>query len=72
MASVARLDYSRDLNTKLVIQVNCSKHSINETQVIEQRIFSFSIKEQLLVMLQNVNEVEQKSAPASQRGLVYV
>ena len=28
-----------------LIQVYCSKHSISETQVMEQRIFSFSIKE---------------------------
>ena len=26
---------------------------------MEQRIFSFGIKEQLIVILQNVNEVEQ-------------
>ena len=38
-----------------IIQVNLSKHSISETQVMEQRILSFGIKEQLLVMLQNVN-----------------
>ena len=47
------------------MQVNRSKHSINETQVLEQRIFSFDIKEQLMVILQNVNDVEKKSAPAS-------
>ena len=46
----------------ILIQVNRSKHSINETQVLEQRVFSFGIKEQLLVRLQN----EQKSAPALQ------
>ena len=43
----------------VVIQVNRSKHSINETQVMEQRKFSFGIKEQLMVILQNVNDVEQ-------------
>ena len=43
----------------VLIQVNRSKHSISETQVMEQRIFSFGIKEQLIVILQNVNEVEQ-------------
>ena len=32
---------------------------ISETQVIEQRIFSFGIKEQLMVMLQNVNDVNK-------------
>ena len=48
------------------------QHSISETQVMEQRILSFSIKEQLLVMLQNVNDVEQKSAPTFQRRLAYV
>ena len=31
--------------------------------VVEQRIFSFGIKEQLMLVLQNVNAVEQKSAP---------
>ena len=55
-----------------LIQVNRSKHSISETQVMEQRIFSFGIKEQLMLVLQNVNEVEQKIAPALQRRLVYV
>ena len=54
-----------------VIQVYGSKHSIKETQVMEQCIFSFGIKEQLLVMLQNVNDVEQKSAPALQWRLAY-
>ena len=53
----------------ILIQVNRSKHSINETQVLEQRVFSFGIKEQLLVRLQNVDYVEQKSAPALQRRL---
>ena len=38
---------------------------------MKQRIFSFSVKEQLIVMLQNVNNVEQKSAPALQRRLAY-
>ena len=57
---------------KKLIQVNHSKHSVSETLVMEQRIFSFGIKEQLLVMLQNVNDIEQKSAPALQRGLAYV
>ena len=56
----------------VIIQVNHSKHSVRETQEMEQRIFSFGIKEQLVVMLQNVNDVEQKSAPALQRCLVYV
>ena len=32
-------------NKVVLIQVNCSKHSISETQVMEQRIFSFDIKE---------------------------
>ena len=41
------------------IQVNRSKHSINETQVMEQFIFSFGIKEQLVVMLQNVNDINK-------------
>ena len=49
-----------------LIQVNHSKHSISE-----QRKFSFGIK-QLIAMLQNVNDVEQKSAPALQRRLAYV
>ena len=39
---------------------------------MEQRIFFFGIKEQLIVMLQNVNDVEQKNAPALQRRLEYV
>ena len=39
----------------IIIQVNRSKHSINETQVMEQCIFSFGIKEQLMMVLQNVN-----------------
>ena len=56
----------------ILMQVNRSKHSINETQVMEQRIFSFGIKEQLIVMLQNVNDKEQKSAPALQQRLAYV
>ena len=55
-----------------VIQVNRGKHSINEAQVMEQRIFFFGIKEQLMLVLQNVNDVEQKSAPALQRRLAYV
>ena len=39
---------------------------------MEQRIFSFGIKEQLIVMLQNVNDVEQKSAPTlQQRYIIY-
>ena len=45
--------------TIIVIQVNRSKHSINETQVMEQRIFSIGIKEQL--MLQNVNDVNKRA-----------
>ena len=57
---------------RIVIQVNRSKHSISETEVMEQRFFSFGFKEQLLVMLQNVNDIEQKSAPALQRRLAYV
>ena len=44
-------------------------HSVSETQVKEQRVFPFGIKEQQVVMLQNVNDIEQKSAPALQRGL---
>ena len=40
--------------------------------VVEQRIFSFGIKEQLMLVLQNVNAVEQKSAPTLQRRLAYV
>ena len=55
-----------------LIQVYRSKHSISETQVMEQCIFSFGIKEQLIVMLQKVNDVEQKSAPALQWRLVYM
>ena len=34
--------------------------SISETQVMEQRRFSFGIKEQLTVVLQNVNEVNKE------------
>ena len=61
------------LNKQLKLrQVNHSKHSINEIQVMEQRMFSFGIKEQQVVMLQNVNDVEQKSAPALQRRLAHV
>ena len=55
-----------------IIVINRSKHPINKTQVMEQRIFSFGIKEQLLVMLQNVHDVEQKSAPALQQRLAYL
>ena len=59
-----------------LIQVNRSKHSISETQEMEQRIFSFGIKEQrspeqLMLVFQNVNGIEQKSAPALQRRLAY-
>ena len=64
--------YQLLLCTIKIIQVNCSKHSVSETQVMEKRIFSFAIKEQLVVMLQNVNDVEQKSAPALQRRFAYV
>ena len=39
---------------------------------MEQRKYSFCIKEQLIVMLKNVNDVEQKSAAALQRRLEYV
>ena len=42
--------------SSVLIQVNRSKHSITETQVMEQRIFSFGINEQLL-MLHNANDV---------------
>ena len=35
-------------------------------------ILSFGVKEQLTVMLQNVNDVEQKSTHALQQHLVYV
>ena len=59
------------MSVYIVIQVNHSKHSISDTQVMEHRIFSFGIKEQLIVMLQNANDVEQKSAPALQRRLAY-
>ena len=34
--------------------------SINETQVMEQLKFSFDFKEQLMVMLQNVNDVNKE------------
>ena len=44
-----------------IIQVNRSKHSINETYVMEQCIFSFHIKEKLMVMLQNVNDVNKRA-----------
>ena len=44
----------------VLIQVNCSKHPVSETQVMEQHIFSYGIKEQLMVMLQNVNEVNKR------------
>ena len=57
---------------RIVIQVNRSKHSISETEVMEQRIFSFSIKEQLLVMLHSVNDIEQKSTIPLQQRLAYV
>ena len=57
---------------RIVIQVNRSKHSISETEVMEQRIFSFSIKEQLLVMLHSVDDIEQKSTIALQQRLAYV
>ena len=53
-------------------KLNCIKHSISESQVMEQRKYSFCIKEQLIVMLKNVNDVEQKSAAALQRRLEYV
>ena len=46
-----------------LIQVNRSEHFINETQVMEQCIFSFGIKEQLLVMLQNVKDVNKRAHP---------
>ena len=39
------------------------QYSINETQVIEQRTFSYSIKEQLMVKLQNVNDVNKRAHP---------
>ena len=59
--------------TRLLIQINRSNHSVSETQVMEQHtILSFIVKEQLVVMLQNVNDVKQKSAPDLQRRLVYV
>ena len=61
-----------DLSDIQMVTVNHSKHSISETQVMEQRIFSFGIKEQLIIMLQNVNDVEQESAPSLQRRLAYV
>ena len=35
----------------------------NQTQVMEQRIFSLGIKEQLMVMLQNVNDVNKRAHP---------
>ena len=44
-----------------LIQVYCSKLSINETQVMEQHMFSFGIKEQLMMMLQNVNDVSKRA-----------
>ena len=47
----------------ILLQVNHSKHSINETQVMEQLIFSFGIKEQLTVMLQNVNDINKRAHP---------
>ena len=47
----------------IIIQFNRSKHSINKTQVMEQCIFSFGIKEQLMVMLQNVNDVTKRAPP---------
>ena len=54
-------------NSSLVfqlIQVNLNKHFINETQVMEQqRLFSLGIKEQLLVMLQNVNDLNKRAHP---------
>ena len=37
--------------------------SINETHVMEQRIFSFGIKEQLMRMLQNVNDANKRVHP---------
>ena len=37
-----------------------ASNSINETQKMEQHIFSFGIKEQLMVMLQNVNDVNKE------------
>ena len=52
------------------MRVNHSK-PLSMTQVMEQHIFSFGIKVQLPVMLQNVHDVEQKSAPALQRRLGY-
>ena len=48
------------LDLSLIIHVNRSKHSINVNQVMEQLIFSFGIKEQLMVMLQNVNDVKKR------------
>ena len=54
-----------------VIQVIVASNSINETQVMEQRIFSFGIKEQMMVMLQNVNDVN-KERTCLAGGLAYV
>ena len=36
---------------------------INEIQVMEQLIFSFGIKEKLMVMLKNVNDVNKRAHP---------
>ena len=47
--------------SSILILVNRSKNSINETQVMEKRILYFGIKEQLVVMLQNVNDVNKRA-----------
>ena len=56
----------------ILIQVNHSKHSNNETQVMEQLIFSFGIKEQLTVMLQNVNDINKRAHPLEAASSVCV
>ena len=42
------------------------------TQVMEQHVFSFSIKEQLMVMLQNVNAVNKELTRLAAASRVYV
>ena len=47
----------------MVLLLIVASIAISETQVMEQRIFSFGIKEQLNEMLQNVNDVNKRAHP---------
>ena len=46
------------------MQVNCSKYLYQWNRgKRDMYVFSFGIKEQLLAMLQNVNQVKQRASP---------